>query len=70
MQLLPGYAFLLTCEPATTEDCVRGFTGRGLAAARVGGIDGTGVIVLRAGGRAEPVVDLAHAPVTGLRRPS
>jgi selenophosphate synthetase-related protein len=65
----PCYGFLLTCEPATTADCVRAFTTRGLAAARVGGIDGTGVIVLRAGGRAEPVVDLADAPVTGLRRP-
>ena len=65
----PCYGFLLTCEPATTDDCVRSFTARGLAAARVGGIDGSGVIVLRSGGRAEPVVDLAAAPVTGLRRP-
>jgi selenophosphate synthetase-related protein len=63
----PCYGFLLTCEPSTTGDCVRAFTGRGLAAARVGGIDRTGVIVLRAGGRAEPVVDLTAAPVTGLR---
>jgi selenophosphate synthetase-related protein len=65
----PCYGFLLTCEPATTADCVRAFTARGLAAARVGGIDGSGVIVLRSGGRVEPVVDLAAAPVTGLRRP-
>jgi hypothetical protein len=36
----------------------------------VGGIDGSGVIVLRAGGRAEPVVDLVDAPVTGLHRPA
>ena len=64
----PCYGFLLTCEPASTEGCVRSFTARGLSAARVGGIDGTGVIVLRAGGRAEPVADLADAPVTGLRR--
>jgi len=66
----PCYGFLLTCEPATTDDCVRAFTGRGLAAARVGGIDGSGVIVLRSGGRAEPVADLAAEPVTGLRRPA
>jgi selenophosphate synthetase-related protein len=65
----PCYGFLLTCEPATTGDCVRSFTARGLAAARVGGVDGSGVIVLRAGGRTEPVVDLAAEPVTGLRRP-
>jgi uncharacterized protein len=65
----PCYGFLLTCEPATTADCVRAFTARGLAAARVGGIDGTGVIVLEAGGRSEAVVDLNDAPATGLRRP-
>ena len=65
----PCYGFLLTCEPATTDDCVRAFTARGLSAARGGGVDGTGVIVLRAGGRSEPVVDLAVAPATGLRRP-
>ena len=66
----PCYGFLLTCEPARTDACVRAFTDRGLAAGRVGGIDGSGVIVLRAGGRAEPVVDLVDAPVTGLRRPT
>jgi len=65
----PCYGFLLTCEPTTTADCIRAFTARGLAAARVGGVDGSGVIVLRAGGRVEPVVDLAAEPVTGLRRP-
>ncbi|SNS71345.1 hypothetical protein SAMN05421812_101518 [Asanoa hainanensis] len=63
----PCYGFLLTCEPATTDDCVRSFTARGLAAARVGAIDATGVIALRSGDR---VVDVASAPATGLRRPS
>jgi uncharacterized protein len=64
----PCYGFLLTCEPASTAGCVRSFTDRGLSAARVGRVDGSGVIVLRAGGRSEPVVDLANVPVTGLRR--
>jgi uncharacterized protein len=63
----PCYGFLLTCEPARTGECVRAFTARGLSAARVGAVDGTGVIVLRAGGRSEPVADLRQAPVTGLR---
>jgi len=65
----PCYGFLLTCEPTTTADCIRAFTARGLAAARVGGVDGSGVIVLRSGDRGEPMVDLAAEPVTGLRRP-
>ncbi|GIF62526.1 hypothetical protein Ais01nite_05610 [Asanoa ishikariensis] len=52
------------------DDCVRSFTARGLAAARVGRIDPTGVISLRSGDRSQPVVDLAAAPATGLRRPS
>ncbi len=64
----PCYGFLLTCEPDRTEECVRRFTARGLAAARVGGIDGTGRIVLATGGRSATVTDLTLTPVTGLRR--
>jgi selenophosphate synthetase-related protein len=63
----PCYGFLLTCDPDRTGACVRRFTARGLAAARVGGIDGTGRIVLTAGGRSATVVDLTRTPVTGLQ---
>jgi uncharacterized protein len=63
----PCYGFLLTCEPDRTAACVRRFTARGLAAARVGGVDGTGRIVLTAAGRSATVADLNHTPVTGLR---
>jgi selenophosphate synthetase-related protein len=63
----PCYGFLLTCDPDRTGACIRRFTARGLAAARVGGIDGTGRIVLTAGGRSATVVDLTRTPVTGLQ---
>jgi uncharacterized protein len=63
----PCYGFILTCEPDSTEGCVRSFLSRGLSAARVGGVDATGVIVLDAGGRSESVLDLTHTPITGLQ---
>ncbi|MFE3452615.1 AIR synthase related protein [Nonomuraea sp. NPDC059194] len=66
----PCYAFLLTCKPHHTGSCVRAFTSRGLAAARVGGVDGTGTIVLSAGGRSLPAFDLRARGVTGLARPT
>ncbi|WP_113703504.1 AIR synthase related protein [Nonomuraea lactucae] len=64
----PCYGFLLTCEPDRTDACVRAFTSRGLSAARVGGVDGTGVITLSAGGRSLPAFDLTAERVTGLTR--
>ncbi len=63
----PCFGFLLTCVPARTDECVRRFTDRGLAAARVGSIDGSGRIVLEAGGEARTVLDLRETPVTGLQ---
>jgi selenophosphate synthetase-related protein len=63
----PCYGFLLTADPECTARCVRRFTDRGLAAARVGSIDNTGIIVLTADGQSVPVLDLARTPVTGLR---
>ncbi|GAA1791046.1 hypothetical protein HC028_00715 [Planosporangium flavigriseum] len=63
----PCYGFLLTCEPDRTEECVDRFTSRGLSAARVGGIDTTGLIVLEAGERSQTVVDLTQTTVTGLQ---
>lgn len=62
----PCYGFLLTCPPGRTGACVRAFTSRGLSAARVGGIDGTGVITLGLGGRSLPAFDLTAERVTGL----
>lgn len=64
----PCYGFLLTCEPDRTDACVRAFTFRGLSAARVGRIDGTGVITLSADGRSLPAFDLTAERVTGLSR--
>ena len=66
----PCYGFLLACEPDRTGACVDRFVARGLRAARVGGINATGRIALRAGDRTHVAVDLTTAPVTGLRRPS
>jgi selenophosphate synthetase-related protein len=63
----PCYGFLLTCEPNRTGGCVRRFTSRGLAAARVGAVDATGRIRLVAAGRSATVADLSTTPVTGLR---
>jgi selenophosphate synthetase-related protein len=63
----PCYGFLLTCEPRQTEGCVRRFTARGLAAARVGTIDTTGRIVFTAGEASQTVLDLSTVPVTGLQ---
>jgi selenophosphate synthetase-related protein len=65
----PCFGFLLTCPPDRTEKCVQAFTDRGLDAARVGVVDATGQIVLRAGDRSAVVADLSRTPVTGLRRP-
>jgi selenophosphate synthetase-related protein len=64
----PCYGFLLTCEPDRTGACLRSFTGRGLAAARLGTVDNTGRITLTAGDDRQTVLDLSTAPVTGLRR--
>jgi uncharacterized protein len=66
----PCYGFLLTCPPDRSEQCVARFRARGLAAKRVGVIDATGRIALRAGGDERTVMDLALTPVTGLRRGS
>lgn len=62
----PCYGFLLTCEPGRTDECVGRFVEVGLAAARVGAVDGSGRITLQAGDRREVALDLTAAPVTGL----
>jgi len=64
----PCYGFLLACAPERTESCIARFLDRGLAAARVGTIDASGRIALRAGGRSMVALDLRTAPATGLQR--
>lgn len=62
----PSYAFLLVGDP---EALAARFGAAGLACARVGTLDATGVLRLRAGGREEPVWDLGAAAFTGLGAP-
>ena len=66
----PCFAFLL-CVPAGLEgDCLRAFTGRGLAAAVAGTLDGSGQVRICSAGRVATVFDLARVSVTNLARPS
>jgi len=63
------FAFLL-CVPAGLEgECLRAFTGRGLAAAVAGTLDGTGQVRVCSAGRVATVFDLARESVTNLARP-
>ena len=63
------YAFLLCVPPERIAECLRAFTDRGLTAAPVGTLDGTGRLRIGSGGRAETVFDLTRESVTNLRRP-
>jgi selenophosphate synthetase-related protein len=66
----PCFAFLL-CVPAGREgECLRAFTGRGLAAAVTGTLDGTGQLRVCSAGRVATVFDLAAESVTNLARPA
>ncbi len=62
----PCYAFLLTCPPSQTSACLAAFTDRGLSAASLGVIDGTGLVRLRRGGETADVFDLSREGVTNL----
>ncbi|WP_448627739.1 AIR synthase related protein [Geodermatophilus sp. URMC 64] len=64
----PAFAFLLTCLPERVEDCLAGFRARGLTAAALGELDGTGRIRLVRAGDEATVFDLAREGVTNLRR--
>jgi uncharacterized protein len=66
----PCYAFLLCAPPEQAAECVRTFTDRGLTAAPVGTLDGTGLLRIGSDGRVETVFDLGRESVTNLRRPS
>jgi selenophosphate synthetase-related protein len=62
----PCFAFLL-CVPAGREDdCAGPFLERGIHAAVIGKVDGTGEVAVSAGGRREVVIDLRSEAVTGL----
>jgi selenophosphate synthetase-related protein len=66
----PCFAFLL-CVPAGLEgECLRAFADRGLAAAVVGTLDGTGQLRLCSAGRVATAFDLAAESVTNLARPA
>jgi hypothetical protein len=66
----PCFAFLL-CVPARLEgECLRAFADRGLAAAVVGTLDGTGQLRLCSAGRVATAFDLAAESVTNLARPA
>ena len=67
---VPCFGFLLTSDPKTTESCIEVFLEAGLAAARVGAIDTTGVITVTAGSESRVALDLHATTVTGLTRSS
>jgi selenophosphate synthetase-related protein len=64
----PAFAFLLTCPPDRVEECLAGFRARGLTAARIGVLDGTGEVALSRGEQEATVFDLTREGVTNLRR--
>lgn len=64
----PCYAFLLTCPPQEAAGCAAAFHERGLAAAVVGTLDGTGEIRLQHKDSTAVVFDLTTEGVTRLRR--
>jgi uncharacterized protein len=66
----PCYAFLLCVPPRREAECVRAFAERGLAAAPVGTLDGTGQLRLRSGGQVATAFDLGRESVTNLCRPT
>jgi selenophosphate synthetase-related protein len=68
LSCFPAYAFLLTCPAERVEDCLAGFRGRGLTAAALGDLDGTGQVRLAGPGGVVTVFDLASQGVTNLRR--
>jgi hypothetical protein len=63
----PSFGFLLCVPPGREADCVRPFRQRGLEAAVVGEIDGSGQVALRRGPDRATVIDLSTSTVTGLR---
>lgn len=65
----PCYAFLLCVPPEREAECMRSFADRGLAAAPVGTLDGTGQLRVSSGGQVATAFDLCRESVTNLCRP-
>src|SRR5215470_10458172 len=63
----PCYAFLLCIPAPRAAECAAAFAERGLAAAPVGTLDGTGQLRLGSGGRVATAFDLSRESVTNLR---
>ena len=63
----PCYAFLLCVPAPRAAECAAAFAERGLAAAPVGTLDGTGQLRLGSGGRVATAFDLSRESVTNLR---
>jgi uncharacterized protein len=63
----PCFGFLLCSPPGQEEACLRPFHDRGLEAAVVGSVDGSGLIRLQDQGETATVFDLAAESVTGLK---
>lgn len=64
----PSFAFLLCVPPGREQECAAPFRARGLHAATIGRIDGSGELALRSGPVSATVLDTRGAPVTGLGR--
>lgn len=61
----PSFGFLLSVRPEQAEAVQAAFAGRDLACARVGTVDGSRRLVLRAGGEEVALWDLGAEPLTG-----
>jgi selenophosphate synthetase-related protein len=66
LMCFPCYAFLLCVPPGREDDCVAAFAGRGLTAAPVGRLDGTGLLRLSSEGQVATAFDLGRESVTNL----
>src|SRR5262249_5622208 len=63
----PCFAFLLCVPPDSVGECLRAFSGRGLAAAAVGTPDATGQVRVSKDARPAVAFDLTKESVTTLR---
>jgi selenophosphate synthetase-related protein len=62
----PCLAFLVCTPPGREEECAAPFRARGLTAAVIGTLDGSGAVRARLGLETATVLDLSAEPVTGL----
>jgi selenophosphate synthetase-related protein len=69
LRCFPSFGFLLCVPIGREHDTLGAFHARGLQAAVVGDLDGTGLLRLRRGGEVLTAVDLELDVVTGLRPP-